>query len=266
MNASTDEILIKLAEVYRNSHPTGVFISFTQKFSCSQLGTAAVPVRQCFVEEAGTRFLSQAAGGTGVMSHIMVWRDFGGTRGQEDGLGGFYHHGILCGGRVGPDGLLSGDATVIHYAGMDGVKSLRNARIMRTHHSEFQGDGRRKVHVVAYRAREHKVVYGTEEVVQRAESRLGHARYDLLFDNCESFARWCVVGDEKSLQSQGALVGVAAGVASLVFGGGLLGAALTAVVTQKYWDRKGNRSASRRGFDSDDDEPGGASPSGSGSA
>lgn len=164
------------------------------------------------------------------MSHIMVWRGAG----QEDGLAGFWHHGILC-----PDG------TVIHYSGMDGVKSLRNAAIMRTSLSNFDGDAGRPVHTVTYETSEHPRIYAHADVVRRAESRLGHQQYHVLFDNCESFARWCVVGSEISFQGQGVVVGVAAGVGSLVFGGGLLGAALTAVVVHKFWDRRANTSSGR---------------------
>lgn len=171
----------------------------------------------------------------------MVWRGAG----QEDGLTGFWHHGILC-----PDG------SVIHYSGMNGVKTLHNASIMRTSLSEFDGASGRAVHTVTYDAAEHARVYAHADVVRRAESRLGHSRYHLLFENCESFARWCVVGSEVSFQGQGVVMGAAAGVGSLVFGGGLLGAALTFVVVHKFWDRRANTSSGRESaanFDSDAD-------------
>lgn len=69
---------------------------------------------------------------------------------------------------------------------MDGVKTLANAVIARTPMAEFVGDAAR-VHVVcyAYEARAGRL-HPPEEVVTRALSRLGHKRYDLLFDNCES--------------------------------------------------------------------------------
>lgn len=69
---------------------------------------------------------------------------------------------------------------------MDGVKTLANAVIAQTPMSGFVGDARR-VHVVcyAYEARAGRL-YPPEEVVARALSRIGHKRYDLLYDNCES--------------------------------------------------------------------------------
>lgn len=165
------------------------------------------------------------------MSHVMVWR---GSL-PEDSVAGFWHHGIL-----GQNGQ-----TVIHYSGMEGVKSLSNAQIMRTDLSEFQTDTSRRVHTVTYDPNLHAVIYPPSEVEQRAASRIGHAEYDLMRDNCESFARWCVTGREVSQQSTGAVLGVAAGLASMVCGGGLLGGMLVAVVTQKAWDRRGNRSSNR---------------------
>lgn len=69
---------------------------------------------------------------------------------------------------------------------MDGVKTLANAVIAQTPMAGFVGDARR-VHVVcyAYEARAGRL-YPPEEVVARALSRIGHKRYDLLYDNCES--------------------------------------------------------------------------------
>lgn len=162
--------------------------------------------------------------------HLMVWRG----RSGEDGLVGFWHSGIDV-----------GDGTVIHYAGMDGVKTLANAVIAQTPMAGFVGDARR-VHVVcyAYEARAGRL-YPPEEVVARALSRIGHKRYDLLYDNCESFARWAKTGREVSQQAQGALLGLVIGVGSVALGGGLFGGLLTAVCVHKFWDRSSNRSAER---------------------
>lgn len=177
------------------------------------------------------------------MSHIMVWRG----RGREDGLGGFWHHGILC-----------SDGSVIHYTGMDGVKTLRNASVLRTSMTGFDGGTDNLIHHVSYNEREHLHVFPPEEVQRRAESRIGQRSYHLLFDNCESFARWCVVGNEVSFQGRGVLAGAIAGFGSIVLGGGLLGAGITAVVVQRFWDARGNRSAGRQLFgnanDSDSDD------------
>lgn len=174
----------------------------------------------------------------------MVWRG----RGQEDGLRGFWHHGILC-----------ADGSVVHYTGMDGVKTLHNASVLRTSMARFDERSGRRIHDVSYNEREHVRVFPPEEVERRALSRIGQRSYHLLFDNCESFARWCVVGNEVSFQGRGVLVGAVAGFGSIVFGGGLLGAGITAVVVQRFWDSRGNRSVgrevlgSRNDSDSDDE-------------
>lgn len=171
------------------------------------------------------------------MSHVMVWR---GAL-PEDGLQGFWHHGILC-----------DDGTVIHYSGMDGMKTLHNGEIKRTGMDEFAVDAGRHVHTVEYN-QERRDVYSPKEVVRRAESRLGEQGYDLVRHNCENFARWCVVGESKSFQVQGAWVGLAlaAGAFAVSGGTGLLGAALTGIVGQRMWDANRNVSKQRRRFNVD---------------
>eukprot|EP00173_Palmaria_palmata_P004890 Plantae.Rhodophyta-Palmaria_palmata.ctg7608.p1 GENE.Plantae.Rhodophyta-Palmaria_palmata.ctg7608~~Plantae.Rhodophyta-Palmaria_palmata.ctg7608.p1 ORF type:complete len:177 (+),score=2.76 Plantae.Rhodophyta-Palmaria_palmata.ctg7608:362-892(+) len=165
------------------------------------------------------------------MSHVMVWRGSG----PEDSLAGFWHHGILS---------VDGES-VFHYSGMDGVKSLRNAAIMRTGLELFQTEATRLVHTVVYDPMVHSTLYPPPEVEARAQRRIGHAEYNLVSDNCESFAKWCVTGQEVSLQSRGAVIGAGIGLCSMLFGGGLAGALLCAAVTAKCWDRRGNRSDRR---------------------
>lgn len=57
------------------------------------------------------------------------------------------------------------------------------------------------------------------EIVSRALSRVGERGYNLLFKNCEHFARWCRYGEEKSDQADKFVV--AAGLGLLVLGLGL---------------------------------------------
>jgi len=44
--------------------------------------------------------------------------------------------------------------------------------------------------------------YDPKVVVERAKSRLGEHSYNLLTNNCEHFARWCVTGQHRSVQVQ----------------------------------------------------------------
>lgn len=171
------------------------------------------------------------------MTHVMVWR---GT-GQEDGLAGFWHHGVRL-----------SDGSVVHYGGMDGVKTLRDAVVLRTEPSEFAGEDGRRVHEVT-----HANALSLEEAERRALEMVGRASYDLLGDNCETVARLCVLGEHRSCQAQGALIGVAGALVALASGGGLAGAALVALAAHKMWDRSGNRSRHRA--PPDDNEDGGAS-------
>ncbi|MFE4106667.1 lecithin retinol acyltransferase family protein [Almyronema epifaneia] len=96
---------------------------------------------------------------------------------QLMGLAGVYeHHGIDC-----------GDGTVIHY------RKLQEAVISRTDYRAFaQG--------TAVFTRHQPVAFIPDVVIERAESRLGERRYDLLTNNCEHFATWCKTGRSESAQ------------------------------------------------------------------
>jgi hypothetical protein len=94
------------------------------------------------------------------------------------GLNGVYeHHGIDC-----------GDGTVIHYS-----KATEPATVRRTSMAAFtRGES-------IYR-KTYAVHYIPDLVLERAESRLGEQRYNLLSNNCEHFATWCKTGRSESLQ------------------------------------------------------------------
>uniref|UniRef100_A0A7S1EQX8 LRAT domain-containing protein n=2 Tax=Timspurckia oligopyrenoides TaxID=708627 RepID=A0A7S1EQX8_9RHOD len=158
--------------------------------------------------------------------HLMVWR---GSK-EEDSAVGFWHHGIDC-----------GDGTVIHYIGIDGVKSMTNGSIGRTCFEEFQFDSPR-IHVVQYNESE---VLPVEQVIQRAESRIGHNEYNLLRDNCESFSRWCKTGQETSYQSLGFAVGIGIALAAVLGGTPPVASFICGIIAFKAWDRSHNRSSHR---------------------
>ncbi|USR91534.1 lecithin retinol acyltransferase family protein [Phormidium yuhuli AB48] len=92
-----------------------------------------------------------------------------------DGL--YEHHGIDC-----------GDSTVIHYS-----KQEDEATVKRTSVATFsQG---KPIYTRQYPAH-----YIAETTLQRAQSRLGERKYNLLFNNCEHFATWCKTGISDSKQ------------------------------------------------------------------
>ncbi|MDY7004207.1 MAG: lecithin retinol acyltransferase family protein [Cyanobacteriota bacterium] len=90
-----------------------------------------------------------------------------------DGI--YEHHGIDC-----------GDGTVIHYR--KGTETIERTS------KEYFTD-RRKVYVKRYPVR-----YIAETVIQRAESRLGERKYNIIKNNCEHFATWCITGVSHSQQ------------------------------------------------------------------
>ncbi len=100
---------------------------------------------------------------------IYVWRPFFNLEGLYE------HHGIDC-----------GDGTVIHYR-------KPSETIERTSLNTFSLG--KKVYVKQY-----PTSFIPDVVIQRAESRLGERKYNLLFNNCEHFAAWCKTGFSDSQQ------------------------------------------------------------------
>jgi len=92
----------------------------------------------------------------------------------------YWHHGIDC-----------GDGTVIHYAGS--AREKVDACVCRSTLEDFARGA--AVEIVR-----HPGCYAADEIVTRAESRLGESRYALLTNNCEHFAAWCACGRRRSRQ------------------------------------------------------------------
>ena len=104
---------------------------------------------------------------------LYVYREFLNLEGVYE------HHGIDC-----------GDGTVIHYRKPSEI-------IERTSLETFSRGN--SLYVKEYIS---GFYFIPEVVVQRAESRLGENKYNLLFNNCEHFATWCKVGLSESRQLQ----------------------------------------------------------------
>ncbi len=97
------------------------------------------------------------------------------------GVPGVYeHHGIDC-----------GNDSIIHY-----YKGVEVATVTETPRDVFARGG---PIFVKYQP----VAFLPDIVVQRARSRLGEQRYDLLTNNCEHFAVWCKTGRHESEQLAG---------------------------------------------------------------
>ncbi|AZB71975.1 lecithin retinol acyltransferase family protein [Synechococcus elongatus] len=118
-----------------------------------------------------------------------------------DRRGGLYtHHGIDI-----------GDGTVVHY--------LEGETIVRTSKDYF----RRGEQI---RLRDYADCDPADITIERALSRLGEQRYNVLFNNCEHFATWCKTGRANSHQVERSLAVGAVG--GLLLGGPLVLPALAA--------------------------------------
>jgi hypothetical protein len=95
-------------------------------------------------------------------------------------LGMYHHHGID-----------RGDGSVIHFG--RGIHDIANAKVEVVSRKAFSMG--RQIDVV-----ESELRFSTDEVVQRAESRLDEREYDLFDNNCEHFVTWCRTGKNSSPQ------------------------------------------------------------------
>ena len=87
---------------------------------------------------------------------------------------GYTHHGLYL-----------GNQQVIHYSG----KSRHDqGSIQQVTLEEFCDGNSCRVRDYPFR------VYGRKESVERAYERLGEASYSILFNNCEQFVAWCIMG------------------------------------------------------------------------
>lgn len=95
-------------------------------------------------------------------------------------------------------GICTAYDRVVHYAG--DKRSKLSAVIKATSLSEFASGGNIKV-VVPENA------LPVSEVVSLAESGVGKRGYNLIFNNCEHFARECKTGEGRSGQVEGVAMG-----------------------------------------------------------
>jgi hypothetical protein len=85
-----------------------------------------------------------------------------------------YHHGIDC-----------GNDTVIHY--QKNYKNEKNGIILWVSMKDFAKGG--KIYTKIYNNCAPPLI-----VVERAKRRLGETKYNLFYNNCEHFARYCKTG------------------------------------------------------------------------
>ena len=87
---------------------------------------------------------------------------------------GYTHHGLYI-----------GNQEVIHYEGKFGSDSGRIAKVTLAEFCEG----------ASCRVRDYPLrVYGRKESIERACQRLGECDYNVVFNNCEQFVAWCIMG------------------------------------------------------------------------
>jgi Lecithin retinol acyltransferase len=114
--------------------------------------------------------------------------------GEEPALGshlltprlGFAHHGIYVGG-----------GRVVHYGAL--VQGVHRGPVEQVSLAQF-------THGHTLWVRPGAARFGCEEVIRRAQSRIGENSYRLLSNNCEHFCEWCLRGEHRSEQVERALV------------------------------------------------------------
>lgn len=87
---------------------------------------------------------------------------------------GYTHHGLYI-----------GNQEVIHYEGKFDSDSGRIAKVTLAEFCEG----------ASCRVRDYPLrVYGRKESIERACQRLGECDYNVVFNNCEQFVAWCIMG------------------------------------------------------------------------
>ncbi|CNI43793.1 NC domain [Yersinia massiliensis] len=97
---------------------------------------------------------------------------------------GYTHHGIYVGG-----------GKVVHYAGL--ANGLSKGAICETAIEDFNLN---RDEIIVIKHIDEDVRFSPTAIVKRAKDRLGENEYNLIFNNCEHFATWCVTGKAESQQ------------------------------------------------------------------
>ncbi|XP_070578382.1 phospholipase A and acyltransferase 4-like [Ptychodera flava] len=123
-------------------------------------------------------------------------------------------------------GVYVGEEQVVHLTGESGSedtiggsqyvfsvwgKQFTKAKVKRENFWDIVKDCKAKINNYSDRR---ECPASAEEIVERALSKLGRIGYNVLWNNCEHFAKWCRYGKEESSQVDGVLMGL--GVAGAV--------------------------------------------------
>lgn len=102
-------------------------------------------------------------------------------------------------------GIYTGDGNVVHFAPSQANKiDSASADVRQT--SLFNFSSGDEVHLDVYGIAQ----YSRDEIVHRANNQIGRqlGSYNLMFNNCEHFARWCQTGYHESYQVERVAEGI----------------------------------------------------------
>lgn len=132
------------------------------------LRNSGKPPKNLFSSPLKLVSIEQAADNLPVGAHLISSRKF------------YIHHGIHL-----------GDGDVAHYSGFS--SSLKSGPIEVTDLESFANG--KSVWMF-----QEQCEYSSDEIANRARSRIGESQYKILSNNCEHFCSWCISGKSYSAQ------------------------------------------------------------------
>ena len=103
-------------------------------------------------------------------------------------VNGYYHHGIYIGN----------DEVVQFGHPFDMYQDHREIKVIKSPIEDFLRGG--FLEVRQYSKKELKIKFSNDKICELALSKLGEGDYNLLYNNCEHFATFCVFGKKESKQ------------------------------------------------------------------
>lgn len=104
---------------------------------------------------------------------------------------GYKHHGLYL-----------GDNKIIHYRGLESNLNPFKGKIEITTLEEFSLGNPITIQ------KQLTPKYSVEDSIDRAISRMGEDKYNVVTNNCEHFVNWCINGVQKSRQIKKAIAGI----------------------------------------------------------
>ena len=99
-----------------------------------------------------------------------------------------YHHGIYIGN----------DEVVQFGLPIDMIRPKEEVKVLKSSIEEFLQGGFLEVRV--YDRKEKKIKNDNQKIIEIAKSKLGEDGYDIVHNNCEHFANFCVFNKKESQQ------------------------------------------------------------------